>query len=341
VGSPLFVVGGAAGPDTLPVAEGEEPKFTLAKLLADLQAVSDDASTQLNNVITHYTQAADAADELFKQLTAARQQIVEKQSLPAKGIDATQKAFDSKAYVLQAAMARQSQGIMAMDRARVLTAQRDLTNLLEALAKRTEITVPQTLAGANIGEAIDKAVDEAQNAFTAAATEFQNVAEAPMAAAEHKNAARLATMFLNYHWSQLMQVMGERQDANSKLSDAIRAGKDFVDNGGTIVAVLPPELAEALPVVQPPSPEEAPAPEETPAPGAQPATEPGELMPERPADAPAPEMPVEPAAEPAPADEAGPEAPAEEAMPDAQADDAMPADTPDDADVPAGEDLNK
>jgi hypothetical protein len=318
---------GAAAPvaeeGKMPVANTVNEKAAQLKQLVDAtKATFDEADQRLDNAITNYGAAVDAAGQLSRDIQAKREGV-ERNSPYYKAFDELMKVVNPATYKLGQAEANQLRATLNASQAISLIGQQRMMNTIQPILAAAKLEGPPSLNPEPLAAEVQRTTEKANSTYDEAATLYQDVAtNAPEGSA--KQAASVGRIFSLYGKVLLARSTGQAEEAKKFLAEATEARNYALENKAVLPA-MPVELI-VIPTTRPAAttaPTTAPAAAATTAAPAEPGAPAEPAAPGT--EAPAPVEPATPAA-PAtpPAEGATPAAPATPATPPADGD-ATPA----------------
>ncbi|HEV2294999.1 MAG TPA: hypothetical protein VGR35_14185 [Tepidisphaeraceae bacterium] len=289
-----------------------EKAAQLQQLVQSTIATFNEADQRLDNAITHYGAAAEAAASFAREAQQKREGF-DRTSPYYKAFDELMLIINPAEYKLGQAEANQLRATVNTSHAISLIGQQRMMDTLQPILTDVKLELPQSLNPQALPAEVQRTMEKANGTYDEAANLYLEVSQAPQDTSA-KIAAHIGRIFALYGQVMLARAAGNPQEAQQFLAEAM-AARDTALEHKAVLPAMPVELI-VIPTTQP-----ATAPTTAPE-----AATPGLIAPESPApetatpETPAPEAPAPDAPAPdAPAPEApAPETPVESTTPPTQ-----------------------
>ncbi|MEO6437430.1 MAG: hypothetical protein ABIP55_16925, partial [Tepidisphaeraceae bacterium] len=233
----------------------------LAEAVKNVTELYTDAEQQLTESVSHFEQAASAAQQLQQDIQPRVREMPADNAM-RKSLDALLQVYNPTVFKLGQANANLVLANLHASRAQTMIERQKVIAELDAVLKAAGLTAPAGLADANLAEQAKKAATDADAAYVEAFELYGAVADSS-APAPDKNGGLAGRIHALYGRALLARITG---NANEKehLAAAKSARDTVIQDSPGALAALPAELVVAT-TTRPVAPTTATAPAPTPA----------------------------------------------------------------------------
>jgi hypothetical protein len=226
----------------------------LTRITEELDKERTEAAELLRSAVTHFTDAANAANDLERQLSAHQGQITKE--LPEKEAwEAMKHIYSTSTYWLQKALAQQTLAMAQTHRVGELQRRARIAQALKPILEQAGLQMPQGLADSKLNQQITEAKTDAEEQFTGALDMYDQVAQAPLASPAQKLSGRIGTISAKYaKWlSQGSDASkGPPKELRNEVAELIK--EENVSFGSFAPELLPAPPPPATAPAKPPTP---------------------------------------------------------------------------------------
>ncbi|MGH7317497.1 MAG: hypothetical protein ACREJS_14680, partial [Candidatus Rokuibacteriota bacterium] len=193
--------GSSAAAGTQPAGEGNSVAAKgkrLAEISAAAQTKFDAVVIHLNNSVSAFQQAADAADQVQRDIKDEQANLADKSTGRAKALDNFKAVYDPAIYRLEQARAQHALAALYADRAATLAAKKQMIENLSATLERAQMRMPADVEDAEVSSNLEDARNRTDEHYQKVTELLVTVAEAPLASQDRKDAAQVARSMALY-----------------------------------------------------------------------------------------------------------------------------------------------
>ncbi len=250
-----------------PAGEGQAgvPAESLAEkaaqanaLLADIARLRETAERKLNDSATHFGDAATAADMLRTDLQKKQSEETYAKAPESATWKMLISVLDAGGFKLQRGMAERTLAEVQAAGFQSAKERQNLSTILAPILVKADMKAPAEMEQTGLEKEVEDGRRDTEHSFQTASDRFLSVAQGT-SGVDRTTAAQVQRMLTLYAWAQFNVADGDKNSADQKLGDAVKARDEaLAANPPAVLPPLPSEIAPPPPAAPAPAPATAP-----------------------------------------------------------------------------------